>query len=112
MKQNESNKGKEPYLENGEPCEAVMMNRRRFRGPVEDFKFPKRANELPKHVVYFPVTSKSSNNSSTQVEGKAKGVGLQIISIKGKEATIRTAVTVALVYYTESTSKRRGRAEY
>ena len=104
MKRDESDNGKGPYRENGEPCEAVITNRRRFRGLVEDFRFPKRANELPKHVVYFPVASKSSNNSSTQVEGKGKDVGLRIISIEGMETAIRSAVTVAAIYYTECTS--------
>ena len=64
MKRDESNNGKGPYRESSEPCEAVMMNRRRFRGVIEDFKFSKRANEHPKHVIHFPITSKGSINSS------------------------------------------------
>ena len=70
--------------------ERASKTCRLFSGPIEEFE-----QLIPR-----------------KIEGKAKGVGLRIILIEGKETTIRTAVTVALVYYTESTSKRRGRAEY
>ena len=89
------------------------MNRRRFRSLVEDFKFPKRVDVHPKHVVYFSNRIEGFKQLiPRKIECKAKGADLRIISIEGTETAIRAAVTVAPVYYTECTSKRRGRAKY
>ena len=77
MKRDESDNGKGPYRENDEPCEAVITNRRRFRGLVEDFRFPKRVNEHPKHVVYLSGRIEEFEQLiPPKTECKTKGVGL------------------------------------